>query len=231
MWAFLQSIVSVIRSRLNLSPSRAQRRDHDKRLECPSERGFRREEVNRGRHGSNNVVRQNGEENARHDKAPCNVSGRSRVGPKTESCGTPQDHLDANSPENYTGEVEGPDQKAVQSKTCSKADDRTYSGETAEVEQGVQPKTRAAAGDKARHQDTENDHSTTEKEGHHNAEEVKPRSATETERKQTSHEEIHQVDHTPTDSELPDNLGVCAVEMIVARKWRIEARFSRFRGA
>ena len=26
-------------------------------------------------------------------------------------------------------------------------------------------------------------------------------------------------------------LGVCAVEMIVARKWRIEARFSRFRGA
>ena len=24
------------------------------------------------------------------------------------------------------------------------------------------------------------------------------------------------------------DLGVCAVEMIVARKWRIEARFSRF---
>ena len=27
-----------------------------------------------------------------------------------------------------------------------------------------------------------------------------------------------------------DKLGVCAAEMIVARKWGIEARFSRFRG-
>ena len=27
---------------------------------------------------------------------------------------------------------------------------------------------------------------------------------------------------------IPSKLGVCAVEMIVARKWGIEARFSRF---
>lgn len=204
MRAFFRSIVSAIRSWLNLSPSRALQGPRDERTKHPSEQSFQREEIGQTRPGSDNAVHQNREENARHDKVPRNVENDLRVKPETESFGTPQEHLDVASPENAAGKFQGPHQKAKRPRPCSRDDERTRVDETAEAQQKGQQKLNAADDENARCQDPEHDQPTPENEGHHNTEEVKPRTATDPEHQQTSHEETHLSSQVSADFEPPD---------------------------
>ena len=208
MRTFFRSIVSAICSWLKLSPSRALQGTRDERTEHPSEQSFQQEEIGQTRPGSDNAMRQNREENARHDKVPRNVDDELRVKPETESFGTPQEHLDVVSPESAAAKFKGPHQKANHPRPRSKDDERTRVDETADAQQKGQQKPHAADDENAQCQDPEHDQPTTENEGHHDTEEVKPGARTDPEHQETSHDEIHLSSKAAADSEPADTQEV-----------------------